>query len=136
MDYVLIDGDTVTYIGFPPTIVVLPGKLTATGPATLTDKKVCIEGDEASGKVDNVPYSMPPFVGGTGTLEIVALGGDQKATKTKSGDTPMLLLGSVFTARFKVVSQAKNPADGSPDTTPEYPGQGKFITTNSKFRGS
>lgn len=135
MDYVLIDGDTVTYVGFPPTIGVLPGKLTATGPATLTDKKVCIAGDEASGKVDNVPYSMPPFVNGMGTLEIVALGADQKATKTKSGSTPMLLVGSVFTARFKVVTKAMDPL-GKPDLTPEYPGQGKFVTTNSKFRGS
>jgi hypothetical protein len=135
MDYVLIDGDTVTYIGFPPTIVVLPGKLTATGPATMTDKKVCIEGDEASGKVDNVPYSMPPFVGGMGTLEIVSLVPDQKATKTKSGSTPMLLVGSNFIARFKVVSKAMDPL-GNPDLTPEYPGQGKFITTNTKFRGS
>ncbi len=136
MDYVLIDGDTVTYLGFPPTIVVLPGRLTASGPATVGDKLVCIEGDEASGKVDNVPYSMPPFVGGMGTLEIVALAPNHKATKTKSGSTLMLLLGGSFTARFKVVAPAMDPSSGSPDSTPEYPGQGMFITTNSKFRGS
>mgnify|MGYP001161953845 FL=1 len=135
MDYVLIDGDTVTYLGFPPTIAVLPGKLTASGPATCTDKPVCIEGDEASGKVDNVPYSMPPFTGGMGTLEIVALAVDQKASKTKTGSTPMLLVGSSFVARFKVVSKAMDP-QGVPDPTPEYPGQGKFVTTNTKFRGS
>ncbi|MFV8751768.1 hypothetical protein ACNOYE_14580 [Nannocystaceae bacterium ST9] len=132
----LIDGDTVTYLGFPPTITVLPGKLTASGPATLTDKKVCIEGDEASGKVENVPYSMPPFVGGTGTLEIVQLMPNHKATKTKTGSTAMLLLGATFIATFKVVGKATNPATGATDPTPEYPGQGKFVTTNTKFRGS
>jgi hypothetical protein len=52
----------------------------------------------------------------------------------------VLLKGSMFTAKFEVQSPAKQPppAPGPPipDATPQYSGQGMFITTNIKFQGS
>jgi hypothetical protein len=141
-DYVLIDGDQAI---FQPTfgaatVVVQPGKLTGSGPATLGDKKFCVEGDEASVSVPGCMYTTPQYsVPGTGTLEIASLAGDQKASKTQTGATKMMLVGSTFTARFKVQSPAQQipPSGGPPvpDGTPEYSGSGNFVTTNTKYRG-
>jgi len=50
-----------------------------------------------------------------------------------------LLKGGNFTAKFEVQNPAKQPnapAAPIPDATPEYPGNGTFITTNLKFQGS
>ncbi len=137
-DYVLIDGDQAIYqptFG-AATVVVQPGKLVGSGPAALGGKPVCVEGDEKSAKVENCPYVAPPFVGGTGTLEIVSLAGDQIASKTKTGSTKTLLVGSSFTAKFTVQVKGTDPSSGSPDPLSEYPGgSGSFVTTNTKFRG-
>lgn len=140
MDYVLIDGDQAIFDAAfeDATVVVQPGKLVASGPATVGDTKMCIAGDEASVSVPGCAYTTKIYsVPGTGTLEIAALGGDQTATKTQSGGTKVLLVGSTFTARFKVVVKAQPPPNsGPPDGKPEYSGSGHFETTNTKFRGS
>lgn len=142
MDYVLIDGDLAI---FQPTfgaatVVVLPGTLTASGPATLTGKKLCIVGDEKSVAVRGCMYITASHpIPGTGTLEIASLAGDQQASKTSTGSTKMMLVGSSFTAKFTVQSPAQQPAPPGPpvpDATPQYSGTGKFVTTNMKLRGS
>jgi hypothetical protein len=141
-DYVLIDGDKAIFdAAFGVAMVVTSdGELKGQGPATLGGKKLCIAGDEKSVKVENCPYTTPIHsIPGKGTLEIAALGGDQTASKTKSGDTLVLLLGTIFTAKFTVTSPAKKPPPppGPPvdDATPMYSGSGMFLTTNTKFRG-
>lgn len=141
-DYVLLDGDHAT---FQPnfgaaTVVVQPGQITGSGPATLGGKKLCIDGDEGSVSVAGCMYMTPQYsIPGTGTLEIASLAGDQKATKTNTDGTPMLLVGSTFTAKFKVQSPAQQPPPGPggpiPDATPEYSGSGSFVTANTKFKG-
>lgn len=141
-DYVLIDGDKAI---FRPafgaaTVVVQPGQLAASGPATLGKKGVCLDGDESSVSVAGCMYMTGQHtIPGTGTLEIAALAGDQKATKTKSDGKYVLLVGGTFTARFKVQSPAQQPPPGPgapiPDATPEYSGSGSFVTTNTKFKG-
>jgi hypothetical protein len=142
MDYVLIDGDQAI---FQPafgaaTVVVQPGTLKASGPGTVGSKPMCVEGDEGSVSVPGCMYMTPQYsIPGVGTLEIAALAGDQKASKTKTGDKLVLLVGSNFDAKFKVSSPAKQPVPGSspvPDTTAEYAGRGNFITTNVKYRGT
>ena len=143
MDYVLIDGDQAMFqpsFG-PATVIVQPGKLTASGPATLVGKKLCVDGDERSVSVPGCMYTTPQYsIPGSGTLEIAALAGDQKASKTQSGSENLLLVGGSFTARFKVQSPAQQPPPGpgspTPDATPEYSGSGSFLTTNTRFRGS
>lgn len=142
MDYVLIDGDQAI---FQPTfgaatVAVQPGKLIASGPGTVGNKPMCVEGDEGTVKVPGCIYMTPQHsIPGVGTLEIASLAGDQKAGKTQTGGKKVLLVGSNFNAKFKVSSPAQQPVPGSspvPDATLEYSGQGKFITTNTKFRGS
>ncbi|HWN70698.1 MAG TPA: hypothetical protein VNM90_23820 [Haliangium sp.] len=142
MDYVLVDGDLAI---FQPTfgaatVVVQPGTLTASGPATLGGKKICIAGDEKSVAVRGCVYTTASHtIPGTGTLEIASLAGDQQAQKTSTGSTKMMLVGSSFTAKFTVQSPAQQPAPPGPpvpDAMPQYSGTGTFVTTNVKLRGS
>lgn len=139
-DFILIDGDKANFLpNFGPAIVVVkPGDLQGSGPATLNGKKVCVDGDEKQVSVPGCTYMTPQYsIPGTGTLKISALAGDQKAQKTQSGGKPVLLKGGNFTARFEVQSPAKQPPPASvPDATPQYTGSGMFMTTNSKLRGT
>lgn len=144
-DHVLIHDDMVIFNpAFGPVMVaVQPGKLTASGPATLDGKKVCVEGDEKSVNVAadfyiNPPYAIPT---GKGTLTISALAGDQTAQKTKSGGKKVLMVGAgTFTAKFTVSASSlappKVPAPPEPDPPGEYSGTGTFMTTNTKLRGT
>ncbi|MDJ0903065.1 MAG: hypothetical protein QNJ55_30135 [Xenococcus sp. MO_188.B8] len=140
-DFILIDGDTVKFdpilrpIGF---VTTKSGTLRGSGKSTLQRKKVCIDGDEKDVSVEGCQYTTPVYsIPGTGTLEIAALGDDQKAKKTNSAGKPVLLKGSTFTAKFKVQNPAKQPPPAStPDATPQYSGTGTFMTTNTKWQGT
>lgn len=136
-DFVLVDGDPVLFIpAFGPAVVVVqPGKISGSGPATINGKKICVDGDEGGVSVPGCSYMSPAYpIPGTGTLKIQALGSDQKAKKTQTGGKPVLLKGSVFNAKFEVQSPAQQPTPGGPvpDGTPQYAGQGQFIATNVK----
>ena len=140
-DFVLVEGDKANFMpNFGAAMVVVkPGDLKASGPATLKGKKICVEGDEAKVSVPGCTYIAPPHViPGTGTLKIAALAGNQKAQKAKTGGKAMLLKGGSFTAKFEVQSPAKQPPPGPgapiPDATPQYSGSGMFVSTNTKFR--
>lgn len=142
-DFVLIEGDKAVFMpAFGAAMVVVqPGDLKATGPATLKGKKICVEGDEKKVSVPGCSYMAPPYViPGTGTLKIAALAGNQKARNTKTGGKVVLLKGGNFTAKFEVQNPAKQPPPGPgppiPDATPQYSGNGMFITTNVKFRAT
>jgi hypothetical protein len=141
-DFILIDGDVVMFMpAFTPAIVVVqPGKLAASGPATIGGKKICVDGDESKVSVPGCTYMTPQYsIPGTGTLKIAALAANQKAKKTKTGSTLVLLKGGNFTAKFEVQSPAQQPPPGPgppiPDATPQYSGNGMFVTTNMKFKG-
>lgn len=142
-DFILIDGDNAIFLpNFGSAMVVVkPGDLKASGPATLNGKKVCVDGDEKNVSVPGCMYMAPPYViPGTGTLKIAALAGNQKAKKTNTGGKLVLLKGGNFTAKFEVQSPAKQPPPGPgapiPDATPQYSGSGMFVTTNMKFQGT
>lgn len=143
MDYVLIDGDEANFeeaFG-PATVVVQRGRLRASGPATVGGKKVCIDGDESSVSVPGCTYTTPQYsIPGTGTLAIAALGGDQTASKTRTGGTIVMLVGSTFAARFTVSSPAQQPPPSPgppiPDACTQYSGSGTFRTFNTKARGT
>ncbi len=139
-DVVLIDGDTAI---FEPSfgeamVIVLPGTLKASGPATVNGKKVCVAGDEKSVSVAGCQYMTPsnPILG-TGDLEIASLAGDQTAGKTLSGGTPVMLVGSRFTATFRVTGPAQPPAPGGPvdPVGKQYSGSGSFKSANTKLKG-
>lgn len=139
-DFLLIDGDQAT---FDPTfgaatVVVKPGALKASGPATVNGKPVCVAGDEQSVSVAGCSYFTPSHpLAGAGTIEIASLAGDQTASKTRSGGTLVMLVGSQFTATFKVQSPAKQPTPTGPvdDPLKDYTGTGTFKTENHKLKG-
>lgn len=143
-DFIIIDGDQAIFMPtFGAAIAIpQPGQITASGEATLNGAKVCIDGDESSVEVPGVTYMTPVYsIPGTGTLLIDSLASDQVAEHTKSADTQVMLKGSNFDAKFKVDSPAQQPPPGPgspiPDATPEYSGgQGMFVTTNTKFKGT
>lgn len=142
-DFILIEDDIANFMpNFGQAIVVVqPGTLKGSGPATLNGKKICVDGDEKNVSVPGCTYMTPQYsIPGVGTLKIEALAGDQKAKKTNTGGKAMLLKGSNFTAKFEVQTPAQQPPPGPgspiPDSTPQYSGSGMFITTNVKFQGS
>ena len=142
-DFVLIDGDQAVFMpNFGAAVVVVqPGKLQGSGPATLNGKMLCVDGDETKVSVPGCTYMTPQYsIPGTGTLKIAALAGNQKATKTNTGAKAVLLKGGNFTAKFEVQSPAKQPPPGPgspiPDATPQYSGSGMFVTTNVKFQAT
>jgi len=138
-DYILIDGDKAIFIPSlgPSTVVVQPGTLKASGPATLNGKKLCVEGDEKSVSEQALSYFTPSCpIPGQGTLKIKSLKDDQTAQKTSSGGKLVLLVGKTFDAKFEVTVPAKQPPPAStPDSNQDYSGTGKFTTTNTKFTG-
>lgn len=142
-DFILMDGDQVIFMpAFTPAIVIVqPGKLAGSGPATIGGKTMCVDGDESKVAVAGCTYMTPQHsIPGTGTLKISALAGNQKATKTQTGGKKVLLKGGNFTAKFEVQSPAQQPppAPGPPipDATPQYSGNGMFVTTNVKCLGT
>lgn len=137
-DFIIIDGDQVT---FQPsfgaaTITPIPGNISGSGKATVNEKAVCIEGDEKTVEVTNVPYIHAAFVGGMGTLKIVGLASDQLADHTKSGEEKMILKGSTFDAKLEVTVKAIDPSGAQDPMSEHSGGKGEFITTNTKFKGS
>ena len=141
-DHVLVDGDIANFVpAFGAAVVVVqPGTLTASGPATLGGKKLCVDGDESSVEVPGCTYMTPQYsIPGVGTLKISALAGDQVAQHSSTGGTKVMLKGSIFTAKFEVQSPAQQPAPPGPpipDASPSYSGNGSFVTTNIKLTGT
>ena len=138
-DFLVKDGDLAMFLpAFGAAVVVVrPGTMTGSGPATATGQAVCVEGDEGSVSVPGCMYVAPPYViPGTGTLEIDQLAGDQLAQTVAAGGKKPILKGSQFIAKFSVASPAQHPqATGPvPDATPSYTGQGQFVTTNTSVK--
>lgn len=136
-DFVLQHGDIVTFLpAFGPAIVVVqPGQLKASGPATIGGKKICLEGDEAKVSVPGCMYMAGPFsIPGTGTLKITSLAPNQKTVEVKHNGKALLLKGAQFIAGFEVQSPAQQPTPTGPvpDPLTMYSGMGNFITTNLK----
>jgi hypothetical protein len=121
------------------TVVVVPGTITGSGTGRVDGSIFCVEGDETSVTVPGVAYMTPQFsIPGIGTLTIDALGGDQTGQKTNSSQKAVILKGSTFTAKFTVTLPAGQPTSGppNPDTTPSYSGNGQFVTTNVRTKGT
>ena len=140
-DYILTTGDMAM---FKPsfgaaTVVPLPGTLSGSGKGSVGGKTICVEGDEGNVTVPGCMYQTPQYsIPGVGTLSIDSLASDQKAQKTSSGGKKVLLKGGDFNAKFEVSSPAMQPTSGPPvpDSTPSYSGNGSFVTTNVRAKGS
>jgi hypothetical protein len=141
MDFVLLDGDQALFQpAFGAAVVVVrPGVLRGSGPATVNGKAVAIDGDEASAAVRGCLYQSAAYpIPGTGTLEVATLAGDQRSQTSRAGDQPLLLVGGTFTARFRVQAPAQQPTPSGPvpDPLTEYSGRGQFLTSNRILRAS
>lgn len=142
-DTVLIDGDLAMFqpsFGIA-TVVVRPGTMAGSGPATKGGKPLCLAGDEARLQVPGCIYTTPQHsIPGVGTLGIQALGGDQQAARTTHKGKALILVGGGFTAKFNVTVPAMQPPPGPgapiPDATTEYAGQGQFASMNLTFKAS
>ncbi|MBO1351120.1 MAG: hypothetical protein EBE86_028835 [Hormoscilla sp. GUM202] len=139
-DLILITGDIAVYdtLFAPATVLsVQPGILVGTGTSQVSGKFVCVEGDEKTATLIGCAYKTEAFpTMGAGTLEILSLGGDQKAIKTKSNGKHVLLKGKIFSAKFTVTKKAQS-ADGLViDPVPIYFGQGRFETANNTVKGT
>ncbi len=143
-DVIVRDGDVIKWQPkFGDAIIVaIPGKIAGTGKLTVGGKKACVEGDEADVTTGPCLYVTQQYIiPGSGEYTIKELAGDQVASKTSSEGTPVLLKGKKFKAEFTVKSPAKEPpkAPGEPpkpDTTKAYEGEGEFVCTGTKFKGT
>lgn len=142
MDTVLLENDLAMFLptfGIA-TVVVRPGTVMASGPMTVNGRKVAVEGDEKKVVVMGCPYTAGPFsIAGVGKLEIDTLVPNQKAIISSTGGKKMLLVGSQFIAKFSVMTPAQQPQPPKPpqsDPTPMYTGQGNFVSTNLKVKGT
>ncbi len=143
-DFILKTGDKVLFqpnFGAATVVPPLDTTITGTGGASLFSTKVCVKGDEAQVILAPVSYTTPTHTTpGIGMIVIDQLNGDQVAKKTKSNHKSVLLVGSAFTAKLKVLLPAQQPPPaGSPTPDPlveHQGGVGKFITTNAKFKGT
>ncbi|MBN3925384.1 hypothetical protein [Nostoc sp. NMS4] len=143
LDFILITGDQAM---FNPTfakaiVVVRPGVLSGTSKATVNKKKICVVGDEKKVMVPGCSYTSPPFLTpGIGILSIQSLAINQRARKVKSIRKAVLLKGTAFVARFKVIMPAEIPptpvSPAIPDPMRFYPGTGYFTTTNTTTKGT
>jgi hypothetical protein len=139
-DFVMIDGDLAVFMpNFGvATVVVQPGTMRGSGPATKGGKKLCLVGDERDLQVPGCAYVTPQHpIPGVGTLAIKALADGQEARTTHRG-VPLILVGGSFEAKLTVQSPAMRPPPGPgspiPDITLEYTGQGSFVTANLAFK--
>jgi hypothetical protein len=142
-DFVVIDGDMAQFLPSfgMATVVVQPGTMRGSGPATKEGKALCLAGDEANLQVPGCTYMTAQHtIPGVGTLGIQALAGDQQTVKTTHQGKALILVGGQFQAKFAVSAPAMQPPPGLgspiPDATPQYSGQGMFVTTNSSFRAT
>jgi hypothetical protein len=136
-DVMIVDGDFIQITINPPTVVpvlIPPVALVANGFTTVSDKKVCIEGDELPPSLKSpLVYMSPPYViPGTGKIS-VTLNSDNKTSVATDNDKKMLLKGSTFQAKFDVQSPAQQPSPSGPipDSTPSYSGTAQFISANT-----
>jgi len=134
---VIVDGDMIQITINPPCIVpqlIPPVPLVASGFSKITDKVVCVEGDELPPSIKSpLTYMSGAYViPGTGTVK-VTLNDDNKTSVAKDKDKKMLLKGSTFKAEFDVQSPAQMPTPTGPQPDPmsKYTGTAMFITTDT-----
>lgn len=145
LDTIIIDGDQVIFESTmgQATVIVKPGAMKASGKTTIKGVAVCVDGDEKEVEVPGCNYMTSIHTKlGVGTLKISALGSDQLASKSNSGNKAMILEGSQFDSVFEVDTPAEDikpvASGGSPipDTTPSYSGKGQLKPSNKKIKAT
>lgn len=136
VDNYILTGDQVVFLpNFGSAIITpIPGVIIGSAAKmTVNSKPVCLQGDEKKVVVSGVAYINGSFaIPGVGTLTIEALGGDQTSKKTTVEGKPPIVMGTMFTAKFTVMTPAQmpTPSGTQPDGVPMFTGQGMFVPTN------
>ncbi|MEL5415044.1 hypothetical protein PTR35_22200 [Serratia nevei] len=130
---VVIDGDTLKFdTNFGANIVTptAPCLIQGRGEADITNKKICVLGDESQVSIEAMYTKSSHPTPGTGNITIAALAADQQAAFA-TAKTAVIVVGSQFTARFTPSSPAMDP-QGKPDPNMgPTQGTGKFINSQS-----
>lgn len=132
-DLLVIDGDALKFeTSFGDNIVTPTAScvIQGSGEAEITNKKICVLGDESRVSIAATYTRSTHPTPGTGTLTIAALAADQQAAFVTAG-TVVIVVGSHFTARFTPSSPAMDP-QGKPDTDLNaVTGAGTFINSQT-----
>lgn len=129
---VVIDGDALkfeTNFGANMVTPTAPCLIQGSGEADITNKKICVLGDESKVSIAATYTKSTHPTPGTGTITIAALAADQQALFVTAG-TAVIVVGSQFTARFIPGSPAMDP-QGKPDPN-MGPAQGNGTFINSQ----
>ena len=129
---VVIDGDALkfeTNFGANMVTPTAPCLIQGSGEADITNKKICVLGDESKVSIAATYTKSTHPTPGTGTITIAALAADQQALFV-TAETAVIVAGSQFTARFTPVSPAMDP-QGKPDPN-MGPAQGTGTFINSQ----
>lgn len=129
---IIVDGDQLKFaaqFGINTVTPTATPVIHGSGEATIEDKKICILGDEAKVSVpasyQNGDYPTP----GAGRITIIKLANDQQAPFA-TAETPVILVGSQFTASFTPEAPASGDKGPDPVTAPST-GSGTFINSQS-----
>lgn len=129
---VVIDGDALKFeTNFGANIVTptAPCLIQGSGEADITNKKICVLGDESKVSIAATYIKSTHPTPGTGTITIAALASDQQAVFV-TARTAVIVVGSQFTVRFTPSSPAIDP-QGKPDPN-MGPAQGTGTFINSQ----
>ncbi|WP_337048345.1 hypothetical protein [Serratia liquefaciens] len=129
---VVIDGDALKFeTNFGANIVMpaAPCLIQGSGEVDITNKKICVLGDESKVSIAATYTKSTHLTPGTGTITIAALAADQQAAFV-TARAAVIVVGSQFTARFTPSSPAMDP-QGKPDPN-MGPAQGTGTFINSQ----
>ncbi|WP_439412913.1 hypothetical protein [Enterobacter ludwigii] len=130
---VVTDGDTLAFdTNFDANIVtpVAPCLIRGSGEASITNKKICVLGDERNVSIAATYIKSTHPTPGAGTITLYQLNDDQQA-QFATAQQAVIVVGSQFTARFTPTSPAMDP-QGKPDPNMSpTAGTGKFINSQS-----
>ncbi|MHA0273209.1 hypothetical protein [Enterobacter ludwigii] len=131
-NYIVIDGDPLEFdslFGINTVTLTSIPEIRGSGEATIEGKKICIYGDEKNVSV-SASYSNASYpTKGIGRIVITVLAGDQQADFATT-TTPVILVGSKFTASFTPEVPASGSNGPDPVTAPST-GTGIFINSQS-----
>lgn len=130
---VVIDGDALKFETNFGSCMVTPTEpclIQGSGEAEITNKKICVLGDESKVSIAATYTKSTHHAPGMGKIKITALAPDQLAAFVMTR-TAVIVVGSQFTAQFSPTSPAMDE-QGKPDTNmkPEQ-GTGTFINSQS-----
>ncbi|MCG8700919.1 MAG: hypothetical protein MI922_22900 [Bacteroidales bacterium] len=135
LDQIIVDGDNVEFSFVGVTIQVPPVKIESSGNIKISNRRVCLEGDEKK-IMKQCPYFTTSHpTPGIGLLTIKQLSENQLSGHSKIGGKRILMKGSTFQWEFKATQPAMDPL-GSPDPVKEFSGTGKLIPSNNTTKAS